>query len=49
MIAEVQAKGKVTDSFTELASVLTGKADVKRGGRNLLEPLMARLMRRKAS
>lgn len=49
MIAEVQAKGKITESFSELASVLTGKADVKRGSRNLLEPLMAKLMRRKAS
>jgi pilus assembly protein CpaE len=49
MIAEVQAKGKITDSFSDLASVLTGKADVKRGGRNLLEPLMAKLLRRKAS
>jgi pilus assembly protein CpaE len=49
MIAEVQAKGKITESFSDLASVLTGKADVKRSSRSLLEPIMAKFLRRKAS
>lgn len=49
MISEIQAKGKIAELFNETASILTGKADVRRGGRSLLEPIMARLMRRKAS
>lgn len=49
MIAEVQAGSKHAEIFVSLASLLTGKAEPKRGRASLLEPLMARLGRRKAS
>jgi pilus assembly protein CpaE len=49
MIAEIQAKGKVTEIFAELASVLTGKADVKRAGKSIFDPIVSTLMRLKAS
>jgi pilus assembly protein CpaE len=49
MIAEVQAGSKHAEIFGTLASVLTGKAEPKRSRTSLLEPLMARLGRRKAS
>jgi pilus assembly protein CpaE len=49
MIAEIQAKGKITDLFGEMASIVTGKADVKRAGRGLLDPIMSRLMKLRAS
>lgn len=49
MIAEVQPGGKVTEIFNDLAGRLMGRADTRRSKRTLLEPLMARLSRRKAS
>lgn len=49
MLAEVQAGSKVTEILTELAGSLTGRAEARRGRANLLEPLLARLARRKAS
>ena len=49
MLAEVQAGSKVTEILTELAGSLTGRAETRRGRANLLEPLLARLARRKAS
>lgn len=48
MIAEVQAGGKVADAFVQIAGALTGRGEAKRGKRSLLEPLVAKLMRRKA-
>jgi pilus assembly protein CpaE len=49
MIAEVQATGKVTESFAELAAAITGRAEPKKAKGKLLEPLMAKFARRKAS
>jgi pilus assembly protein CpaE len=49
MIAEVQASGKVAEAFTELAAAITGRAEPKRSKANLLEPILARLGRRKPS
>lgn len=49
MIAEVQAGSKHAEMFATLAAVVTGKIEPKRARASLLEPLMARLGRRKAS
>src|SRR5215212_9099369 len=49
MIAEVQASGKIADAFAELAAAITGRAEPRRSKTNLLEPILARLGRRKAS
>lgn len=49
MVAEVQATSKQAETFAALAATLTGKIEPKRGKPSLLEPLMARLGRRKAS
>jgi pilus assembly protein CpaE len=43
MIAEVQANHKTADMFRQLAQVLTGRAEAKRGGGNMLAPLLAKL------
>lgn len=48
MIAEVQSGGKVAEAFVQIATVLTGRGEQKRNKRSLLEPLVARLRRRKA-
>jgi len=48
MISEVQASGKVADAFVQIATALTGRGEQKRGKRGLFEPLVAKLMRRKA-
>lgn len=49
MIAEVQPNGPIAQNFVKLASGLLGRADVKKTKRSLIEPLMAKLLRRKAS
>ncbi|AWB21341.1 CtpF protein [Methylobacterium currus] len=53
MLAEVQPGAKVTEVLSELAGSLTGRGETRRGRGNilepLLEPLLARLARRKAS
>jgi len=49
MIAEVQAGAKATDIFSAMAATLIGRSEMRRGRPNLLEPLLARLQRRKAS
>jgi pilus assembly protein CpaE len=48
MIAEVQANGKVSEAFVQIASALTGRGEAKRGKRSLFEPLVAKLKRRRA-
>jgi pilus assembly protein CpaE len=48
MIAEIQAGGKAAEAFVQIATALTGRGEQKRGKRGLLEPLVAKLMRRKA-
>ncbi|GGH08573.1 pilus assembly protein [Alsobacter metallidurans] len=43
MIAEVQANGKITDNFQELARMLVGKGETKKASKSLLAPLLSRL------
>ena len=49
MIAEVQPSGKAADVFADLAGAVTGRAEQKSGRGGFLEPILARLSRRKAS
>jgi pilus assembly protein CpaE len=49
MIAEVQAGSKANEAFTQIASALTGRGEARRSKRSLLEPLVSKLKRRKAS
>ncbi|MEH3119502.1 MAG: AAA family ATPase [Methylorubrum populi] len=49
MIAEVQAGSKPAEIFSDLAAVVTGRAEIRRARANILEPLLARLTRKKAS
>ncbi|MGX1790329.1 AAA family ATPase [Bosea sp. NPDC055332] len=48
MIAEIQSGGKAAEAFAQIATALTGRGEQKRGKRSLFEPLVAKLMRRKA-
>ncbi|CAD5284788.1 Pilus assembly protein CpaE [Bosea sp. 62] len=48
MIAEVQPGSKVADAFVQIGTILTGRGEQKRSKRSLFEPLVAKLMRRKA-
>jgi pilus assembly protein CpaE len=49
MIAEIQPAGAVGQSFVQLASGLLGRIEAKKSKRNLLEPLLTKIIRRKAS
>jgi pilus assembly protein CpaE len=49
MIAEVQPGGPVAQQFNDLAGLLVGRPGARKPKRNLLEPILAKLMRRKAS
>ena len=49
MLAEVQAASKSAELLADLAATLTGRVEARRGRNTLLEPLLARLARRKAS
>ncbi|MBN9457697.1 MAG: AAA family ATPase [Bosea sp. (in: a-proteobacteria)] len=49
MIAEVQAGSKANEAFAQIAGTLTGRGETRRGRRSLLEPLVSKLKRRKAS
>jgi pilus assembly protein CpaE len=49
MVAGVKPGGKVNELFTELAASLTGRPEPRRGRSGLLEPLIAKFTRRKAS
>lgn len=46
MIAEVSSGHKTADMFRQLAQILTGRAEAKRGRGSLLSPLLAKLMKR---
>jgi pilus assembly protein CpaE len=48
MIAEVQNKGRVNEGLVQIASAVTGRSEARRSRGRLLEPLVAKLMRRKA-
>lgn len=47
MIAEIEANGKTAQVFADLASSLAGRTDVRKPKRGVLEPLIARLGRKR--
>lgn len=47
MIAEIEPNGKTAQVFVDLASTLVGRADTRKPKRSVLEPLMAKLGRKK--
>lgn len=49
MIAEVQAGAKVAQVFVDVAQIVAGRAEIKRARKGLLEPLLSKLQRKKAS
>lgn len=49
MIAEIQPGAKATEVFADLAARITGRPEARRSRANLLEPLLAKLARRKVS
>jgi pilus assembly protein CpaE len=48
MIAEIDAKGKIAEIFSDLARAITGKSEIRKAKRGLFEPLMSKLGRKKA-
>ena len=49
MIAEVQPSGKVAEMLLELACAAMGRSEPKRTRAKLLDPVLSKLARRKAS
>lgn len=49
MIAEIQANGKPAEILADLAAVIAGRPEAKRSRGTLLDPILAKLGRRKAS
>ena len=43
MIAEIEPKGKVAETFDELAALVAGRSETTRSRKGLLEPLMSAL------
>jgi pilus assembly protein CpaE len=48
MIAELQARSKIAETFLELASLVTGRAEAKVQKKSLLEPLLSKFSQKKA-
>lgn len=48
MIAEIQANGRIAESFNDLARHMIGRVEAKRQQRSLLAPLLGRLSKKKA-
>jgi pilus assembly protein CpaE len=48
MIAEVQPTGKVNEIFDDLTSMIMGRNEQKRPKKNILEPFLSKLVRKKA-
>ncbi|KAB1073103.1 AAA family ATPase [Methylobacterium soli] len=49
MIAELQPGARSSEIFSDLAAALLGRTEIRKGRGSLLEPLLAKLARRKAS
>lgn len=49
MIAEVQPSGKTAEELVSIATALTGRSEGRRQRRSIFEPIMSKLMRKKAS
>ena len=47
MIAEIEANGKTAEIFAELASELAGRARPRKSRRSILDPLIAKLGRKR--
>ncbi len=48
MIAEIQAKGKITEMFTSMARSVTGRNEARAERKSFMAPILARLKMRKA-
>jgi pilus assembly protein CpaE len=49
MIAEVDAAHKVADMFSELARIVAGRGEMRKPKRNILDPFLQKIARKKAS
>ncbi len=49
MVSEVEATSKINETLGELARAVTGRADVRKAKRTLLDPFLARLAKKRAS
>ena len=47
MIAEIEPNGKTAQAFVDLASTLAGRAETRKPKRGILEPLIAKIGRKK--
>ena len=47
MIAEIEPNGKTAQAFVDLASTLAGRAEARKPKRGILEPLIAKIGRKK--
>ena len=47
MIAEIEPKGKIAETFGELAAKLAGRAEGRAAKRGLFDPFLAKLMGKK--
>jgi pilus assembly protein CpaE len=47
MIAEIEPKGRTADVFVGLASTIAGRADARKPKKGLLDPLVAKLVRKR--
>jgi pilus assembly protein CpaE len=48
MIAEVNATARTAQIFVEIAEIVTGRAEIKKARKSLLDPLLSKLQRKKA-
>ncbi|MGO4872603.1 MAG: CpaE family protein [Roseiarcus sp.] len=48
MIAEIDANGKIAEIFTDLANEVAGRGDTRKAKRGLLDPFIAKFVRKKA-
>jgi pilus assembly protein CpaE len=48
MISEIEVKGKIAEIFVELASALAGRQDMRKSRRGVLDPLLAKLGRKRS-
>jgi pilus assembly protein CpaE len=46
MIAEIEPKGKIAESFGALAALIAGRAEIKKQKRGLFDPLLSKLNKR---
>ena len=49
MIAEVEAGNAIAQSFSEIARIATGRAEIRKAKKSILEPFLSRITRKKAS